>query len=67
MATNRGRKAPVWNYMEKIDADSVVCLLCKGTFKYSASTSSISKHIRSKHPLNCLEYADLGGDAEAEQ
>ena len=64
MTPKRGRKAPVWTYMEKTDPETVVCLICKDTFKYSGSTSSMMKHIRSKH---ALEYAELREDTAAEQ
>lgn len=51
-------------YMDNIDAYSVVCLVCKDTLKYSGGTSSMIKHIRTKHPLG---YVELREDVEAER
>ena len=57
MASKRGRKAPVWTFMEQTTPNSVTCLVCKDTLKYSGgSTSNLIKHIRGRHPL---EYAEL--------
>ncbi|XP_045104974.1 E3 SUMO-protein ligase ZBED1-like [Portunus trituberculatus] len=61
MATKRSRKAPVWTYMDQVEPNTVVCLVCKDTLKYTGGTSSMMKHIRTKHPL---EYADLKEDSE---
>lgn len=56
MASKRARKAPVWTYMEQVSPDTTVCLVCKDTLKYNGNTSSMTKHLRTKHPL---EYADM--------
>lgn len=57
MASKRGRKAPVWNFMEQTTPNSETCLVCKDTLKYSGgSTLNLIKHIRGRQPL---EYAEL--------
>lgn len=57
MASKRGKKAPVWTYMEQTTPNSVTCLICKDTLKYSGgSTSNLIKHIRGRHPV---EHAEL--------
>lgn len=56
MASKRARKAPVWTYMEQISPDTTVCLVCKDKLKYNGNTSSMTKHLRTKHPL---EYAEM--------
>ncbi|XP_050725201.1 E3 SUMO-protein ligase ZBED1-like [Eriocheir sinensis] len=56
MASKRARRSPVWTFMKKTDPRTVVCLLCKDTLKFCSSTSSLMKHISSKHPA---EYAQL--------
>lgn len=57
MAAKRGRTVPIWTCMEQTRDDLVVCLTCKDTLKYSASTTSnLIKYLRTKHPI---EYAEL--------
>ena len=57
MASKRGKKAPVWNFMEQTSPNTIACLTCKDALKYSGgSTSNLIKHIRGRHPL---EYAEL--------
>lgn len=57
MASKRGRKAPVWNFMEVTTPNTVTCLICKDSFKFSGgSTSNLNKHLRGRHPL---EYGEL--------
>lgn len=52
----------MWAYMERVEgADTVVCLVCKDSLKYSGSTSTMMKHLRVKHPL---EYAELKENSE---
>lgn len=51
MASKRVNSSPVWNYLDKVNSDKVVCKLCKESLKYGASTSNLTKHIRCKHPI----------------
>lgn len=44
--------------MKKTDPGIVSCLLCKDNFKYSGSTSSLAKHLRTKHPLQHAELLE---------
>lgn len=51
-AAKRVRKSPVWNFMEQTSYKTVKCVLCKNTLAYNKTTSSMLKHIQSKHPLD---------------
>ena len=64
MASKRNRTAPVWSYMEQTSSDSVTCLVCKDALKFcGGSTSSMMKHLRTRHPI---EYNELKEDRECE-
>lgn len=53
----RGHKAPVWTYMEKLEAEGLIlCLICKDKLKYTGGTSNMNKHLRTRHPL---EFAEM--------
>lgn len=57
--SKRSRKAPVWTYMEKTGPDITVCLICKDSLKYCGNTSNMTKHIRTRHPI---EFAQMQED-----
>lgn len=61
MASKRARKAPVWTYMDQISPDTIVCLVCKDKLKYNRNTSSMIKHLRTRHPL---EYVEMREESE---
>ncbi|MPC07635.1 hypothetical protein E2C01_000199 [Portunus trituberculatus] len=65
MASKRNRIAPVWSYMEQSSSDAVTvtCLVCKDALKFCGGTSSMLKHLHTRHPI---EYAELKEDSECD-
>ncbi|XP_066966369.1 zinc finger BED domain-containing protein 4-like [Macrobrachium rosenbergii] len=57
-AAKRARKSPVWDFMEQDSPTTVKCLICKQTLAYNKTTSSMMKHIQSKHPLQYAEQKE---------
>ncbi|KAK3865123.1 hypothetical protein Pcinc_029238 [Petrolisthes cinctipes] len=54
--SKRRKKSLVWDFMEQVSPTSVRCIICKGTLTYSKTTSNMTKHIQTKHPLHYAAY-----------
>lgn len=40
----------VWNYFDKINDQTLLCRLCKRTFRYFGNTTNAKSHIKRIHP-----------------
>lgn len=55
-------KSMVWQYFVSLTAEAAICQLCQSIFKINgASTSSLIKHLRTKHEI-CLKSANKVDD-----
>ncbi|KAK3875934.1 hypothetical protein Pcinc_019232 [Petrolisthes cinctipes] len=51
MAPKRARPSPVWDFMEKVSPTLVKCLVCNSHLSYNKCTSTMMKHLKTKHPI----------------
>ncbi|KAK4322167.1 hypothetical protein Pmani_007078 [Petrolisthes manimaculis] len=51
MAPKRARPSPVWDFMEKVSPTLVKCIVCNSHLSYNKCTSTMMKHLKTKHPI----------------
>lgn len=51
MASKRARSSPVWDFMEKVSPTLVKCIVCNSHLSYNKCTSTMIKHLKTKHPM----------------
>ncbi|GFN98186.1 Zinc finger bed domain-containing protein 1 [Plakobranchus ocellatus] len=67
MSAKRSKSSHVWSYMRKEESNSVVCLICKTSFKFTGTTSNLLKHLRLKHPTENEELIKNAEEQEAKK
>lgn len=47
---SKSKRSTVWNYFDKTDDKTVVCRICRKSFKFCGNTTNLNSHIQRIHP-----------------
>lgn len=59
------KKAIVWSFFDKnLEQKTVICKLCKKSYKDFGNTTNMISHMKNKHPV---QYKDSSGECSSSQ